>query len=269
MRLLRPRVFGLTAAVVVLFATAGGCRSSTATSDDSAEIQGGKRERGYPAVGVVHLSLAQSFCSATLIAPDVVLTAGHCIEEPGERIDAFFTGNGRAVPDSGTDPSELGMVAHEVIAQARHPEFEYFEYCPGPVPDLALVKLAKPITDIEPVKIGAAPKTNDACIAVGFGTHSNDAGRDTFLAKRSASVKVGEVRDATFDVFAGTGSPAHGDSGGPVFCGGALVGATSCQPDYPPDAVTFTNLAAASDWVTSMLARFAPERSEANDAGAD
>lgn len=269
--MIRALRHGVLVVVALGAAMVGACRSSEpAPAQGEAEIQGGKRERGYPAVGVVRLAMAQSFCSATLIAPDVVLTAGHCIEEPGEKIDAFFTGDGKAVPDAATDPAELGMVAHEVVAQARHPDFEYFEYCPGPVPDLALVKLKTPITDIAPMKIGGAPKTKDECVAVGFGAHARKGtDRDTFLEKRSAKVVVGEVRAATFDVLTGTGAPAHGDSGGAVFCGGLLAGATSCQPDYPPDAVSFTNLTAATTWITSMVARFETEAERARDAGAE
>jgi secreted trypsin-like serine protease len=253
----------------ILVLTFAACASEPAVRSDDAEIQGGRRENGHPAVGVVRLATSRSFCSATLIAPDVVLTAAHCAEAD-ERIDAFFTGTGRATADDSADPGSLGMARREVAEQALYPAYDYFYSCPNSVPDVALVRLKAPITDIAPAKLGrGGPLAAGAsCRAVGFGAHDAGGGTTTFLEKRSASVVVSEVRGATFDVKAGTGITEHGDSGGPLFCDGLLVGTTSCLPDYPPDAVSYVALTAARSWILAMLERWDPQAAAAVDAGA-
>ena len=51
-------------------------------------IQGGALDPGDPAVGDVEIE-GGSLCTGTLIAPDVVLTAGHCVES---RVASVRTG---------------------------------------------------------------------------------------------------------------------------------------------------------------------------------
>lgn len=223
-------------------------------------IQGGAPAPAgaHPAVGVVRLGLVESFCSATLIAPDVVLTAGHCIEWEGETITAFYTGNGQATLDDQAEPSTVGMRRHPAIAQAMFPAFEHFYSCPDPELDLALVRLETPIDDITPIPLGDAPLPGTSCTAVGFGAHDTDAGETTFLEKRVATVTVGDVRAMSLDVLHGDGFADRGDSGGPLLCGGALVGVTSCVPDYPDDAIAYGNLAAGRAWIQAMIDHWDP-----------
>jgi hypothetical protein len=228
------------------------CGSHAPASSDQ-EIQDGKRTTAYPAVGVVHQKNVNSFCTGTLIAPDIVLTAGHCIED--DTADAFFTGDGKASTDDGTDPASLGMVRHEVLDQARFPSFDYFYSCPNPELDVALLRLKTPITDIEPLDVGAPPAAGTTCTTVGFGMHDTDAGTE-FLEKREAKVKLLELRDVSLDITAVDGISSHGDSGGPLFCGSTIVATTSCQPDYPPDAITYGNLAAGLTWINEMRAHW-------------
>ncbi|HVH46298.1 MAG TPA: trypsin-like serine protease [Labilithrix sp.] len=249
----------IVAGAIVAFAgsTIAACEASPGGRTDSDEIQAGTRERGYPTVGVVRLATSQSFCSGTLIAPDVVLTAAHCAEA-GETIDAFFTGKGRAVPDEKVEPGTVGMDRHEVAGYALYPSFEYFLYCPNPAPDVALVRLKEPITEIEPARLGGPPSLGASCRAVGFGQHDDDAGQKQFLEKRSASVTISDVRETSFDVKAGSGLADHGDSGGPLYCDDVLVGTTSCLPDFPLDAVSYVSMTAVSAWISSMLANWDP-----------
>lgn len=246
----------LTAALVLSPLVGCASRSEPAVNEPVAndeEIQSGRRERGYPAVGVVRMATSQTFCSGTLVAPDVVLTAGHCAED-GEIIDAFFTGDGQAVPEDSVDPSTLGMVRHEVRDVVPYPGYDYFYTCPNPTPDVALVRLKEPIDGVRPARLGGAPSTGASCRAVGFGQHDTKAG-PRFLEKRSATVTIGDVRTESFDVTAKTGISDRGDSGGPLYCDGALVGVTSCLPDYPPDAVSYVTVAAVSEWIAETLAQ--------------
>lgn len=247
----------MRAPVLVFVGSLVACAGGSSSSSRADDIIDGKASAGHPAVGVVRLSAAQSFCTGTLIAPNVVLTAGHCIE--GDEIaDAFFTGAGKAVADSSTDPATLGMVRHAVIEQLRYPTFEYFYSCPNAELDVALLRLETPVTDIEPVALGSAPGADTECTAVGFGMHEADGGEE-FLGKREAQVKiVGAPRPTSLDVGAVTGIARHGDSGGPLLCDGKLVATTSCEPDWPYDVVAYGNVSAGASWIAETTAKWAP-----------
>lgn len=249
-------------ALALAFALAACTASEGAGTTDDA-IVGGRRETGYPAVGVVHMVTSRSFCSGTLVAPDIVLTAAHCAEG-GEQIDAFYTGAGKASPDETVDPGMLGMKRHEVAEVALYPGYEYFLYCPNPAADVALVRLVHVIADIEPTELGVSPRAGASCRAVGFGQHDADAGTPTFLEKRSGSVKIADVRDGSFDVKAGSGLTSHGDSGGPLFCAGTIVGVTSCLPDFPLDAVTYVSVSSIRSWIEETSRKW---RDRALDGG--
>src|SRR5262249_25649095 len=157
------------------------------------------------------------FCTATLIAPDIVLTAGHCADM-FHPIEAFYTGQGKETTDRAADPSTLGMVRHEVAAQVTYPTYDSLNECPHPMPDVALVRLSAPIRNIRPAKIGGPPTQGASCRAVGFGVHNTGDGGTVRLAKRSAMSTVVLRRKVSFDVKVGSGIADSGDSGGPLFC---------------------------------------------------
>lgn len=245
------------------------CDASSELASDESEIQAGNRTRAYPAVGVVHQTMARSFCTGTLVAPDIVLTAAHCVEGD-ERIDAFYTGNGKATADDSVDPTSLGMVRHEVAEQIVFPGYGLFYTCPNPELDVALLRLATPITDIAPIALGASPAIDRTCVTVGFGAHDTgtEAGTTTFLEKRAASVTVVAARETSVDVRAKSGSSSHGDSGGPLLCGGALVATTSCLPDWPLDIVAYGNVSAGRAWIDAMIADWKPKATAAGSVDA-
>src|SRR5260221_5332698 len=94
-------------ALAVLAASLAACGGLSTDSARDDEIQGGKKDTGHPAVRLVWISNG-GFCTGTLIGPQVVLTAAHCV---ADRVSVFYTGT-RTVSDSGIEPTDL--TAHAV-----------------------------------------------------------------------------------------------------------------------------------------------------------
>lgn len=237
------------------------CRSESApTGSQDDEIRGGAVETGYPAVGIVRMENG-SFCTGTLVAPDVVLTAGHCLRETAV---SFHLGAGRPVTDFHSTEAIDTMTKHPVAGQAAYPGFlgRRDPECPSPMLDVALVKLAEPVPTAEaaPDPIDdRVPEASEACVTVGFGEYEG-----TFHQKRSATEKMRQERATAFGLDAFRVSTKGGDSGGPLYCRGAVVAVNSCgdAPDW------FARLDAARPWLDALLADWDPEAAEAIVTGA-
>jgi hypothetical protein len=92
---------------------------------------------------VVEIVSRNAFCSAVVLAPSLLLTAGHCVADPTEY---------RALTLSGGTP-----VLHPVATIALHPKFDPRAYKARKfVIDLALVKLAEPLpSSFQPLPLPA------------------------------------------------------------------------------------------------------------------
>jgi hypothetical protein len=180
-----------------------GCGEADTTeetrSDDASYIQDGKRELGRFAVGQVGIKPTDEggICTGTLIHKNWVVTTAHCKVR-----DAFLTGSG---------PGQLKQ--HKLGRSKTGPN------------GLTMLELVEPITYIEPVDYHAKPPTpNQKCQSVGFGFHNNPDGSQTLGTKYSATTIVADIDTSAIMVRPGTGSPAGGDSGGPLLCDGKITG---------------------------------------------
>jgi hypothetical protein len=190
-----------------------------------------------------------------LIGQRTFLTAAHCVCE-GTGGDC--QGARRPSPNG-----RLVFFQHAgffAVANIHvHPDFRF------PVSDLAVIRLAQPVTGITPTPlITAAPQAGDAGMIVGFG-RSGGQGAD-FGLKRAGGIVSAPCRNGLSDVtslcwtFDGEGSnTCNGDSGGPLFmdagAGLMVAGVTSggLRDDcLAGDLAYDTNVFHYRDWVLGV-----------------
>lgn len=171
----RPR--GVVVALVPVLAAgavvaATACAALTFPPGARAVVAGTPEERAaHPAV----VTLAQA-CTATLIAPDRLLTAGHC---------ASHVVPGRTSVLVGTERLHVSRIA-------RHPRFQYLtpEIPAEPYRDVALVELEAPASGVTPLRVSRrAVRPGTAVELVGFGT-GDAAQPGNFGVLRSARLIV-------------------------------------------------------------------------------
>ena len=180
----------------------------------------------FPGVGALMYEFGdgpQPGCTGTLIAPDAVLTAAHCV-------DPDLVGAGVPGFTFALDATAPGVVVVPGRAAFKHPQFQLVNPGAGlgEFFDVGIVLLAEPVTDVAPVRM---PRPADVVEIVegldleiaGYGRIDNNS--DEFGILFDARTKLISLNATEIQV--GNGSPqpqnCNGDSGGPGF---ATVGGT-------------------------------------------
>jgi secreted trypsin-like serine protease len=206
---------------------------------------------------------SQWACTGTLIAPNAVLTAGHCAEVATR---VFF----------GSDVMKDGKVVR-VKKRVRHPHYHR-----GRQNDLLVLVLAEKVTSVEPRKLATKSmidKATDGRV-VGFGS-TDPTGTFGYGRKRFVDVPVasnacrGKVNgeddnvtygcDAGFELVAGRPlleqDSCKGDSGGPFYIldknkkwllGGATSRATASVMHTCGDGGVYVRVDRYREWIDSI-----------------
>jgi hypothetical protein len=227
-----------------------------------ARIVNGTFSFGDPTVGALlsgsEPDQAMLFCSGTLIGCSTFVTAAHCVCE----LDGAACQSGPGAPN----PAEwlvffqhAGFVPVESIEVPAGYDF--------PADDVAVVRLATPVSGITPSPLAAQdPATGSGGTIVGFGLSSGSA--DDYGLKQRGQVTTsacsGDLPDdlVCWDFEGPLGPPGtnsntcNGDSGGPLFAdaggGPLLAGITSGGSSFdcmPTDESYDTSVAAQRPFI--------------------
>lgn len=205
----------------------------------------------------------RAYCTATMIDPQWVVTAAHCVYDRGVvqlptvlagKTDLRLRGDGGAVRRQ----------AQIVVMNGDYRRRQTIES------DIALIKLDRPINGFTPLPLAESnyvPTTGASVYVRGWGTNKAGAGgvspilRQGMLTLASAEQATdrlgadfipGQVL-ATNNAPDGIGNVCFGDSGGPLIdaASGALIGVTSfAEDDDCTSASGFTSIAFYHSWIT-------------------
>ena len=184
-------------------------------------------------------TVRQGWCSGSLIAPQWIITAGHCFHDinhvPVSGPPPYTMIVTLGTVDLATSPGEVRQVVH--VQQS-------------PVNDIALAKLDSPVTDIAPLVVQPkAPKVGEPLEIAGWGATS-DANPVPSTVLNTGQVAVGSIAAITIGVHGVFPSPFTSaclfDSGAPYFQPvgthtGFLVSVESDGPSCPHDQLETTS----------------------------
>ncbi len=169
-------------------------------------IVGGMSTSGWPAVGAYLINGGYGLCTATLVDPEVLLTAAHCIDGAGPN-DLFYVGSNI----NNASWNDL----YEIEDAFDHPQYNPNSNNPH---DVAVLLLRDPITDIDPIPVNTAPFTNqwigDWFHYVGYGSNTTYSGSGAGQ-KREADIQVYDYYTYEYIHYSNNTNTCAGDSGGP------------------------------------------------------
>ncbi|MFG1295045.1 S1 family peptidase [Xanthobacter variabilis] len=233
-------------AVVLLAAAIG------ATLPARAMVGGAPADPTLEAHAAMVVSTRGAVCTGTVLAPDLLLTAAHCVEPQADY----------AVAIVGEGPPRLIPAARVEV----HPRFNADQFrTRRPTPDLALVKLASPLPSrFRPVALTAAtglPAKGTPFTLAGFGVTADGATKTAGTLRTVNLPSIGTTGGIMVRLSAdqGAAGACTGDSGGPAFQDGTVAGvigwATGPGGTRGCGGVTGVTLVSIHrDWITSTAA---------------
>jgi hypothetical protein len=221
------------------------------TAASAAPIYGGVEDNdAHQNPAVVALEVGNNgttftLCSGALVAPNVVLTARHCVSvQNSAAVTCDQNGVSATAPDFGADQAASSILvftgATPALRGSAAATGKAIFHAAGNTLcnlDLALVVLDAPIAGITPlsVRLAGAVTSNESVRAVGYGENDQNAPLGTRFRKDGVTVlAVGSTISASMtplgsNEFEVGESMCGGDSGGPAIdeTTGAIVGVVS------------------------------------------
>ena len=206
---------------------------------------GGADRNGHPAVVLIVMDSAESpayVCSGTLIAPKVVLTAGHCVGEPGE-FSGLRVFTESDVQNGNNNFPFAGPNTVEASAWHAHPQYTNSAFF---LHDVGVILLSKAVR-LPSEQYGRLPAqdqldalrpgSSTSFTAVGYGIQRiNPVHLEWELTRMFAQPHLVQINTGFTGSFslllsnnASTGGTCFGDSGGPNYLGtsNVIAGVTS------------------------------------------
>lgn len=204
---------------------------STPVTQSSPRIIGGQDTADAPWAAQVSWDDTGFACSGTVIAPQWVLTAGHCANDGGMSV---LIGS-----------PQLGQGTEDKVDNATV----------DPNGDMALLHLADPVRTTFAALADQDPNVGDVNEIYGWGMTSQTSGPAQQL--KMAKVKVTSVK--CHDAVGGkaicssaiTGAAFHGDSGGPEMADGVEVGVCSTGNEQARTQ-EYGSVAANREWIRQV-----------------
>lgn len=229
-------------------------------------IRYGEVTTAYPAVGL--LETLGALCTASLISPNLILTAAHCVASDRPEWVSFQAANGQS---------------YDATAIMITPG--YSEIGNPNVPDLALIRLANSVPHITPLPLAFnTPSIGTNLLGVGFGVNETN---DLSGVKRQGTMQLDSIELGNTQYLANTnyrpsilyvnpGSSNQiscpGDSGGPLINdSGEIVGVASfvtlpdlSVPNYCTSALQsgYVSVADSLPLIQNLIASFSPPEIE-------
>ena len=245
---------------------ASGCAAEPSPETTRQAIVNGEVTEEFPSVGTLTRNLpggnSGTYCSGTLVAPQWVLTAGHCLAvingldlEPA--LLTFYLGDQLTLP--GSVPTDSYQGHYYADARILHPDFNPFFL----FHDIGLLHLSEPVVGVVPYPLRTASLEESfigaAVTYVGFGKLGMSMGGTG--TKRVTTMSTGEIQAHYYvSDYQGSGV-CEGDSGGPGLVSSddgyemvgvisGLVGGTAdiCHSDAVASRVDYY-----ASWVTGHL----------------